>query len=258
MSIPASVYIVTLNCEAWLHRVLDSVSDFAEVVILDSGSTDRTWEIAQSYPNVRIRHQDWQGYSGQKALALKECTQPWALNLDGDEALSPRLKQEIVSLIADNSADALVVPIRDAFMGALSSRYTKMNAKVRFFRRSKGGYDTGIAVHEAIHVEGVIGRARGTIWHFGDQGIAVKVDKVNQYSSLKAQEKAAKGKKVWPLKLLTVMPLTFVKSYVFRRNFMNGWRGFIGSSINAFYAFLKEAKLYEQNLPPKDDGKENE
>lgn len=245
MSIPASAYIITLDCGRWLAQVLDSVNDFSEVIILDSGSRDDTWAIAQRYPNVRIRHQDWQGYAGQKALALAECTQEWVLNLDGDEVLSGPLKQEIVALIASNDADALSTPIRDVFMGRLHHRQARVNAKVRFFRRSTGRYDTGQAVHEGVVVTGRVRRAKGDILHYGDEGIAGKVAKVNSYSSLKAGEKHARGKRPNPLKLLTVMPLTFLKSYLGRRNFLNGWRGFIGSMINAFYAFLKEAKLYE-------------
>jgi len=69
MSIPCSVYIVTLNCAEWLDATLKSVEDFAEVIILDSGSTDQTYQIAESFPNTRIMHQDWLGYAGQKNLA---------------------------------------------------------------------------------------------------------------------------------------------------------------------------------------------
>ncbi|MDI1302415.1 MAG: glycosyltransferase family 2 protein [bacterium] len=245
MSIPCSVYIVTLDCGQWLRQTLDSVSDFAEVVILDSGSSDDTYAIAQQYPNTRIRHQDWQGYAGQKALALAECTQPWALNLDGDEELSAELKKEIESVIAENDIDGLITPIRDAFMGRLCSEHTRLHAKIRFFRRTSGSYDLGIAVHEAVQVEGNVRRATGTIYHYGEQDIAIKVDKNNNYSSLKAREKAAKGKRASMLKLVLVMPLTFIKCYFLRRDFLNGWQGFIGSMINSFYAFMKEAKLYE-------------
>jgi len=245
MSIPCSVYIVTLNCGQWLRQTLDSVSDFAEVVILDSGSTDETYAIARQYPNARIRHQDWQGYAGQKALALAECAQPWALNLDGDEELSPELKKEIQAVIAEDSIDGLITPIRDAFMGRLCSEHTRLHAKIRFFRRAKGSYDLNIAVHEAVQVQGSVRRAAGTIYHYGEQNIAIKVDKNNNYSSLKAQEKAAKGKRAKALKLVLIMPLTFIKCYFLRRDFLNGWQGFIGTTINAFYAFMKEAKLYE-------------
>jgi len=253
MTIPASVYIVTLNCEPWLQRVLTSVRDFAEVVILDSGSTDRTWEIAQSFPNVRIRHQDWQGYAAQKALALAECTQPWVLNLDGDEVLSAQLLADIIKVIAKDRIDALNTPIRDVFMGQLNHPWAKANAKVRFFRRGKGSYDHGIAVHEAVDISGKVELAKGDILHYGDEGIAGKIDKINSYSSLKSGEKGGKGRRASPVKLLTVMPLTFLKSYVLRRSFLNGWRGFIGAVINAFYAFLKEAKLYEQRVTGHDD-----
>ena len=250
MSIPCSVYIVTVNCGQWLRQTLDSVSDFAEVVILDSGSTDDTFDIAQQYPNTRIRHQDWQGYAGQKALALAECTQPWALNLDGDEELSVELKKEIEAVIAADSAaedhvDGLITPIRDAFMGRLCSEHTRLHAKIRFFRRTSGSYDLKIAVHEAVQVQGSVRRATGQIYHYGEQTIAIKVDKNNNYSSLKAREKAARGKRANLLKLVLVMPLTFIKCYFLRRDFLNGWQGFIGSMINAFYAFMKEAKLYE-------------
>lgn len=247
MSIPCSVYIVSLNCGQWLRRTLDSVKDFAEIIILDSGSTDDTYAIAQSYPQVKIRHQDWLGYSGQKALALKECSQEWALNLDGDEELSPELKAEIERTIAECQLAGLVVPIRDAFMGKLSSTGVRMHAKVRFFRRALGHYEAGIEVHEAVLVDGPVVRASGAIYHYGEQSIAIKVDKNNSYSSLKAQEKSGKGKRANPLKLVLVMPLTFIKCYLLRRDFLNGWHGFIGSMINAFYAFLKEAKLYELN-----------
>lgn len=242
---PLSVYIVTLNCATWLEDTLESVREAAEVVILDSGSTDGTRAIAERFPNVRISHQDWLGYSAQKALALAMCSQPWALNLDGDEELTPELADEILETITEGRVDALETPICDVFMGLVPHKLTKRHAKVRCFRRMKGSYDTGIAVHEAVIVDGVVRRARGAILHYGETSVAVKVDKNNQYSSLKANEKSKKGKRFSGIKLVTVLPLTFFKSYVLRRNFLNGWSGLIGSMVNAFYAFLKEAKLYE-------------
>ena len=137
MSIPWSVYIVTLNCAAWLEDTLNSVADFAEVIILDSGSTDDTYKIAQSFANVRISHQDWQGYAAQKSLALAQCQQEWVLNLDGDEVLSDELKQEIAATIQANHIDALITPINDVFLAVPNSKHTKKHAKVRFFRKVK-------------------------------------------------------------------------------------------------------------------------
>ncbi len=246
MSIPCSVYIVTLNCGAWLQDTLYSVRDFSEVIILDSGSTDDTYAIAQSFPNVRISHQNWQGYAGQKSLALAQCKNDWVLNLDGDEVLSSELKNEIEQTIQANQIDALITPINDVFLGVPNSKHTKKHAKVRFFRKSKGHYDLENEVHENVLVDGQSVRAQGDIYHYGESSIFVKVEKNNQYSNLKAAEKFQKGKNPSLLKLSLVMPVTFLKSYFIRRSFLNGWRGFVNSMINAFYAFLKEAKLFEQ------------
>ena len=248
MTIACSVYIVTLNCGQWLDVLLKSIEDFAEVIILDSGSTDNTYEIVSHYANARIQHQGWLGYAAQKAMALTLCQQPWALNLDGDESLSVELRDEIAAVISENKIDGLITPIRDSFMGQIASAYTKQNAKVRFFRREKGGYDTAIEAHEMVNIDGVVRPASGVIYHYGLTDISVKVDKNNQYSTLKAQEKSKKGKHSSLLKLVMIMPLTFFKSYVLRRDILNGRRGFIGSMINAFYAFLKEAKLYEFDI----------
>lgn len=244
--IPCSVYIVTLNCGAWLQDTLESVQDFSEVIILDSGSSDDTYAIAQSFPNTKITHQDWQGYAGQKTLALAQCKNDWVLNLDGDEVLSAELKAEIERTIQTNQVDALITPINDVFLGVPNSKHTKKHAKVRFFRKSKGQYDLENKVHENVIVDGQSVRAEGDIYHYGESSIFVKVEKNNQYSNLKAAEKFQKGKKPSLLKLSLVMPVTFLKSYFIRRSCLNGWRGFVNSMINAFYAFLKEAKLFEQ------------
>lgn len=253
--IPCSVYIVTLNCGAWLKDTLNSVKDFSEVIILDSGSTDETYAIAQTFSNVKISHQDWQGYAGQKSLALAQCRNEWVLNLDGDEVLSNELKSEIVQVIQANQIDALITPINDVFLGVPNSKHTKKHAKVRFFRKSKGHYDLANKVHENVIVEGQSVKAEGDIYHYGESSIFVKVEKNNQYSNLKAVEKFQKAKKPSLLKLSLVMPMTFLKSYFIRRSCLNGWRGFVNSMINAFYAFLKEAKLFEQyqNVKKKQD-----
>jgi glycosyltransferase involved in cell wall biosynthesis len=245
--IPCSVYIVTLNCGPWLEDALQSVKDFSEVIILDSGSTDDTYAIAQSFANTHISHQDWQGYAAQKSLALAQCKNDWVLNLDGDEVLSAELKAEIERTIQDNQVDALITPINDVFLGVPNSKHTKKHAKVRFFRKSKGQYDLANKVHENVIVDGQSLKAEGDIYHYGESSIFVKVEKNNQYSNLKAAEKFQKGKKPSLLKLSLVMPVTFLKSYFIRRSCLNGWRGFVNSMINAFYAFLKEAKLFEQH-----------
>ena len=245
--IPVSVYIITKNCEPTLRQTLASVADFAEIILVDSGSTDNTIEIAQEF-NCKIYHQDWLGFAKQKQLALSYCQSEWVLNLDGDEVVSPLLKQEIIDCVNNNTVDGLDIPIEDYFLGFPPDKNSKFNYRIRFFRKLKGGYDLGVEVHESISVQGQVKRSKGCIQHYGENSIFVKITKSNQYSELKAIEKAKKGKKASLLKLVLVIPLTFIKSYFLRRAILNGKRGFIVSVLNSYYAFLKEAKLYEQNL----------
>lgn len=246
MTIPCSVYIITLNCAPWLQQTLESLMDFAEVIILDSGSTDGTQAIVNAFPNVRLHHQEWLGYAGQKEKALLMCKEKWVLNIDGDEVLTEELKNEISQTIHEDKVDALITPILDIFLGLPNHPWIKKQAKVRFFRRGKGSYDLNNKVHEGILIQSTnIKRAHGGILHFGESSVAIKVSKNNEYSTLKAIEKHSKNRQPSLIKLILSMPLFFIKSYVLQRNFLNGKRGFIASMINAFYAFLKEAKLYE-------------
>ena len=130
--IPVSVYIITKNCESTLHATLASVADFAEIILVDSGSTDKTIEIAQAF-NCKIYHQEWLGFAKQKQLALSYCQQDWLLNLDGDEVVSPELKAEMESCIRDNSADGLDIPIVNYFLGFPPPRFSCFNCRIRFF-----------------------------------------------------------------------------------------------------------------------------
>lgn len=245
--IPVSVYIVTKNCEQTLADTLSSVADFAEIILVDSGSTDNTIEIAQAF-NCKIYHQEWLGFAKQKQLALSYCQQDWVLNLDGDEVVSPELKADIDACIRDNSTVGLDIPIHDCFLGFPPPKWSRYNRRIRFFKRNCGGYDLQKQVHESISVQGAVKQAKGAIRHYGENSISIKVEKNNQYSTLRADEKFSKGKKSNVLKLVFILPLTFIKSYIFRRGFLNGKRGFIASTVNAFYAFLKEAKLYEAEI----------
>ena len=97
--IAASVYMITLNEENNVAESLASVADFAEVIIVDSGSTDRTLAIAEGFPNVCVFHNDWPGFSEQKAYAMSLCSQPWVFNLDADELPTEDFLNEVRALI---------------------------------------------------------------------------------------------------------------------------------------------------------------
>jgi len=240
---PAGVFIICKNEEKNLARALESVKDFAQIVVVDSGSTDGTLEIARRYTD-KVLHQDWLGYSKQKAFALAQCTQDWVLSLDADEEVTPALREDLRQVMTQGQAVAAVVPIGEVFLGKPVPACVKCVAKVRFFRRDAGRYGEELA-HEQIRVDGPTAQVKGCIRHYGETSIAVKVEKNNAYSSLKAKEKLDKGKRPSLARLVLAMPFAFAKDYVLRRNCLNGWRGFVASVINGFYAFMKEAKVWE-------------
>lgn len=243
--IKASVYIICKNEEKHIKRVLESVKDFDEIVIVDSGSTDNTLNIAKEYTN-KIFNQDWLGFAKQKEYAKNLCQNEWVLNLDADEQLTEELKKEIEKVIEENKIDGLDIKISSQFLGKFNSEKSKFNRRIRFFRKSVGHYPDKL-VHESILVKGKINKANGFIYDYGTMDLKTHLSKINEYSSLRADEKFAKNKKASFSKLLFVFPLSFFKSFIIKRGFLNGMRGFIAAMNNAFYAFLKEAKLYELN-----------
>ena len=243
--IKVSVYIICKNEEKHIKRVLESVKEFTEIIIVDSGSIDNTLEIAKNYTD-NIYHQEWMGFAKQKEYARSLCSNEWVLNLDADEELTIELKNEIISTINENKGDGLNIKISSLYLGKFNSEKSKFNRRIRFFRKDLGYYPEKL-VHESIIVNGKIKKAKGFIYDYGTIDLKTHLDKINAYSSLRAEEKFEKNKKSSLFKLLFVFPLAFFKSYIIKRSFLNGTRGFIASMNNSFYAYLKEAKLYELN-----------
>ncbi len=244
--IDASVFIICFNEEKHIERVLKSVQNFMEVVIVDSGSSDKTLEIARQYTD-KIFHQDWLGFAGQKEFAKNLCSSDWVLNLDADEQVTPELEAEIVKTIKENKIDGLDIKISSLSMGKFNHKLCKFNRRIRFFRKELGFYPEKL-VHESITVKGKVKDATGFIFDYGSANLHTHLEKINEYSSLRAEEKAKKNKKPSLVKLLLVAQLAFFKSYIIKRNFLNGVRGFISSCNVSYYAFLKEAKLFEKYL----------
>ncbi len=243
--IKCSIYIICQNEEKHLKRLLDSVKDFDEIIIVDSGSTDKTLDIAKKYTS-NIFHKDWLGFAAQKEYARSLCNNDWVLNLDADEELTEELQNEIIQVIDENKIDGLDIKISSQYLGKFNNTKSKFNRRIRFFRKELGYYPEKL-VHESIIVNGKIKKANGFIFDYGTIDLKTHIEKINSYSSLRAEEKNKKNKKASLLKLLLVFPLSFFKSFIIKRGFLNGTRGFIAATNNSFYAFLKEAKLYELN-----------
>ncbi len=244
-TINASVYIISQDEEDNIARVLTSVRDFDEVILVDSGSTDKTLKIAAAFPNCKISHQEWLGYARQKEHAKALCKHEWVLSLDSDQVLSREMQQAIIQIL-ENPGDyvALEGPIvSNDYLLKKSHPWTRFNTTIKFFKKDKGWYPD-VLVHEAVKVRGKIKHVTAAIHHHGNEEIDVAIAKINRYSSLKVKDKIAAGKNPSTLKLIFIFPLAFLKSYILKRNFLNGKGGFIGSTCQAFYAFLKEAKLF--------------
>lgn len=251
MTINASVYVICCNEAFHIQRLLDATQDFKEIILVDSGSSDQTLEIAKRYPNVKIFYQSWLGYAAQKNFALKKCTSDWVVNLDADEVLSDDLKQEIESVIKNDDCDALSCPLVEVFLGKAAHHFSKNADKIRIFKRDSGSYNLDISVHESIKITGKVKKTKGVIYHYGLTSIEKMVSKNNVYSSLAAMDKFSKGKSSNLIRLVFNFFWAFFRAYFLKRLFLNGRRGFIHSMSIGFYAFLKEAKLLELEINSK-------
>ncbi|ANE33870.1 glycosyltransferase family 2 protein [Campylobacter hyointestinalis] len=247
--IKASVYVICQDEQKHIERMLKSVADFEEIIVVDSGSKDKTLQIARKFTD-KIYHHDWQGEGAQKDYAFSLCKNEWVLNLDADEEITSELKTEIENFMEQSDFDALDIKFHEYSLGSVCSPLVRKNTHIRFFRKSCGKY-LNLGVHAQISIHGKVAKSKHSIHHFSDKFIKELVMKNNNYSSLRAKSDFEKGKKPNFLKLIFIFPLVFFKSYILRRSFFDGKKGFITSTINAFYAFLKEAKLYEINLKNK-------
>lgn len=239
-----SACITTFNNERTLGACLESVKWADEIVVLDSYSTDRTTEIAARY-RARILQHAFMGYGKQKQMAIDAADNRWVLLLDADEALSPELQRQVRALMQTGpAADGYELPRQEQLFWRMISPRTRMNHFLRLFDRSKGRM-SDMPVHAAPKVQGTIKRLSGLFYHFGEIDVRTKVEKINGYSSGLVADKVAKGRAPNPWIMVFYPPLFFLRTFVFKRNFLNGWAGFITSVAQAFYVFLKYAKLYE-------------
>lgn len=245
-NIPISVFIITLNEQKHLQEVLKSVSSFDEIVLVDSGSTDNTIDIARESGAI-VHHQDWLGFSKQKAYAMSLCKNQWVFNLDGDEVLSETLASQIQAMVNNKSVDAIRLFFEDVFWNQAMSPNSGKRSIVRVYNKDKIRFPSDRLVHENVKVEKGAKEADITelVTHYGYGSTEILMSKQNTYSSLKAQEKFNKGAKPSLIKLALVFPVMFIKEYFFKRMFLSGRRGLVSATISAMYGFLKEAKLHE-------------
>lgn len=251
-----SVAIITLNEEQNLARTLASVAWADEIVVVDSGSTDHTLEIARSY-NAQVIERAWPGFAAQKNFAIAQCTGDWILTLDADEELSPELQQQMRLVLASNPpTDAFYLKRRNLFLGRWIRRGSFYpDAKLRLFRRRAASFDTTPMfeerpVHEVIAFNGAAGTLDYDLIHHAYPTLSTYIEHMDRYSSLGAEILVQKGRvSRSPLAFFTriflVPQLGFVWNYIFRGGFLDGREGLLLHLYHATYSSWKYAKAWE-------------
>ena len=234
--------IITLNEERSIARAIESLRCCDEILILDSGSVDRTVELAQKL-GARVIEAGWRGYAGQKNWAAEQAAHDWILSLDADEALSEALEAEIWNVKKNGPQyDAYTMPRLARYLGKWifhSGWYP--DRKVRLYHRSKAKW-VGDVVHESVQADGSVGHLDANILHFTCESLSEHVKSLDRYTTLAAQELVARQTQIGLWRLILDPPWTFVKTYFFQRGFQDGLEGMIIAYMAAFYTFLKYSK----------------
>ena len=239
-----SVTVITKNEAADLAAALESVRWADEIVVVDSESTDATVEIARRFTD-RIVVQPWQGYVAQKNLAASLASHDWILSLDADERVTPALATAIRSAVGHPEHAAYRVRRVTWHLGRwIRSTDWYPDYQLRLYDKRSAGW-TGRLVHEAISVRGTLGTLSGELQHFAYRDISDHLETIDRYTTLAARQMHESGRRAGLLQLAGHPPLAFLRNYLARGGVRDGLPGFIISSMNAYYVFLKFAKLRE-------------
>lgn len=235
--------VTTLDNAATLEACLASLAFCDELVLLDSGSTDTTLDIARRH-GARIASQAFAGYGPQKQAAIELASGAWILLLDADEHLTEAGRDAIRRELAAPRAEGYRLPRQEWLFWRWPHPATRANWQLRLFRRDCGRLND-VPVHAAPEVSGRVLDLDAPFRHYGEPRLADRVDKVNRYSSGLVEHKRGKRPRFMAMRLLAYPTVAFLKLYLGKRYFLNGWAGYFAARTQAFYAFLKYAKVLE-------------
>ena len=241
-----SATIITLNEEMHLARCLESVRGIVdEIIVVDSGSQDRTREIAESH-GVKFLIRPWTNYSDQKNFAAGEALHEWILSLDADECLSTRLRDAILELRQKPvTAAAYCFPRKAFYLGRwINHSGWYPDYKTRLYRKENARW-VGEFVHERLVVDGNTRRVEADLLHYSCQSVKDHVQSLDRYTALAAQDLYAHGKHFHLSQLLGSAFSAFFKSYLLKGGLLDGSQGCLIACFAAYYNFLKYAKLWE-------------
>lgn len=248
-----SATIITFNEETHIAEAIASLSCCDEVIVVDSGSTDRTRDLACALGARVIEHM-WQGYSGQKNFAAEQAVNDWILSVDADERVSVELADEIVQW--KKSGEASLAPPASMYMPHAWSMPRRVfylgkwikhsgwypDRKIRLYDRRHCRWQ-GDFVHESVEVEGSIGALRGDLLHFPYRDWDEHRKRIERYTKLAAQAARSNGLRGNVIKLVVGPPLVFLKAFFLRAGFLDGWRGLAIAYMGARYVFQREFRI---------------
>jgi glycosyltransferase involved in cell wall biosynthesis len=242
--VPLSVVLITQNAAAQLPDCLASVAFADEVVVVDSGSSDGTAEVAARY-GARVVAREWLGFGRQKQFAVEQATHDWVLCLDADERVSPELAASLVRALEEPTAQVYRMARRNRFLGRWlrhGEGYPDWSARLFDRRHARWSDD---AVHEKVLYAVSPGTLDGDLLHESAENLGRYLDKQNRYSTLAAEELHRRGRRAGLFELAFSPLVRFIKFYFFRLGCLDGVPGLVHISVGCMNSFMKYAKLIE-------------
>jgi glycosyltransferase involved in cell wall biosynthesis len=240
-----SVTVITKNEAADIGGALASASWADELIVVDSESTDDTVAIARQHTD-RIVVREWAGYPAQKNFAASLASHDWILSLDADERITPALAAEIQrTLQAAPDHQGFRIPRVTWHLGRwIRTTDWYPDYQIRLYDRRSAQW-TGRYVHESLSVSGSIGQLREELEHFAYRDIADHLETIERYTTLAARQMREEGRRAGWLQIAGHPPLAFLRNYLLKGGVTDGVPGLVISAMNAYYVFLKFAKLWE-------------
>lgn len=244
-----SAVMITFNAQANLRQALSALGFASEIVVVDSGSTDRTAEICREF-GARVYTRDWGGYGSQKNYAIQQASNPWILSIDADEVVSAELAREIEALGENTPYAGFRIPRLNHYFGRpLYHGGQYPDLQLRLFRSDKGRYNHR-PVHESVELEGPVGLLSGEILHYSYDTVADYFEKFERYTSLEAERLLAAGERptaIWLARRMFLRPCwKFVWRYFFKLGFLDGTAGLLAALFNSFTMIVSYAKCWEK------------
>ena len=239
-----SAVLITRNAAALLEPCLESVAFADEIVVVDSGSTDATAEIAQRR-GARIVQKEWLGFGRQKQFAVEQARHDWVLCLDADERVSPELAASIRAALAAPVAPVYRMPRRNRFLGRwLAHGEGYPDWSPRLFNRMNARWSDDL-VHEKVLFAVTPGTLQGDLLHDSYDDLSAYLERQNRYTTLAARQAYERGRSAGVAHLLLSPVVRFIKFYLLRLGFLDGLPGLLHISIGCINSYVKYAKLIE-------------